>query len=258
MEANQSIEKQIFSENIESFDHDNSYDDFSEMDFVDFKKDPQWIEFNRDCEEYNLDIENEDDIEYEYNPYQYVRYPIIDNTVDLNEKYKENMVILGCVSPKKKNKSFKYSYNSKKNFGIFCLSVTKKNTKCNKNCKLPHNFNEIPFCNSKCNRITLENNFYSGNCNKRHNMETVDNFMIRKHVKLNDINDITLEFFERPSSELIKELLTISKKLHINNITIKIVTKKITLDEFMNIKNYDEDEDENIQCDDNLFNKLWN
>lgn len=195
-----------------------------------FKNDPEWLKFDKDCEEYKYDftdITEEVSDEEEY----YVRYPI-NHKLIVPEKSNQ-MVILGYVSPQKKTKSFKYSYNSKKNF-IFCNSLIDDKIKCNSlKCKLPHTFNEIPFCNSNCKRITYNNNFYSGNCNKRHNMETLENFLIRKNIKMAGLKRADLGFFEKPSSELVKDILLRAKKLNFTDVKINIIPKKITFSEFL-------------------------
>lgn len=167
----------------------------------------------------------------------------------------DNMVIIGSVTSisKKIKTSFKYNVFNK---NIFCNSLKGK-SKCN-GCKYAHVFTDLPYCIGKCGRITIENNFYFGNCNKRHSHETLENFLIRKGIQLNSVKEADFKIFDHPTKEFVSEILERAKSLKFTSVTFSLINKSQNLEEFLE-KNHQEQEDiYNNSLTDEEFNQLWN
>lgn len=217
------------------------------------KKDPEWVDFCTNCEEYKHEVSDFYDGDYQkMSNYVSIVYPVNNNEIT---EYKTDMIFMGYIKQKKNVKKSQPSVRS-----IFCESVliNKKNTKCNKNkCKLNHVFQDIPFCNANCKRITFDNNVYYGSCSKRHSLETFDNFLIRKNIKYINHTEFNIGFFSRPDSETVRKLLIASKHIGANNLTISIVNKKLTFDEFYDHIKFNSENTSETFDDDIEISKWW-
>ena len=198
----------------------------------------EWKKFLSDCEDWTTEVSDTEDVFDNSLKHLGVRKPC---NLNKSHNYNYEMILIGKTITKngEKKKSFKYNiYGINKN--IFCKTVLfSSNTNNIQNickCKLPHSFQDILYCNSNCTKITYENNFYTGNCNKRHFKETVHNFVLRKNITLKDSGNACFEFYEIPSAEFIKDLLTKCKTLKFKEVKVKIVPKPKTLTEFLKEK----------------------
>lgn len=193
----------------------------------------EWLDYLSSCEEWK-EMSYEEWYE-EKSLFQNCnnRKPIIINRTKI-EQLDEYMVCLGKPKQRvvKKKQSFKYNIGLSKN--IFCNSLIKPNIKCEKKnkCRYAHTFEEIPKCHNKCSRIVFKNNFYSGVCSKRHEHETIDNFLIRKNINLLKCKIINIEFFHPPPKEFIETILQKSKNI-CEKLNISIVKKTKTLEEYL-------------------------
>lgn len=223
--------------NVEEF-----YSDEQNEEFIDLNSNLEWLDYLERCESWKEKIE-EDNLNEEYieseKPLRILKPTFLNNDYENN-----SLIVIGNISSPKKTKSFKYKnqFQPKK---ILCNSVLLDKPCEIKNCRENHNFKNILFCRGNCDKITNENNFYFGNCNKRHSKETFINFILRKKLKFGTVQDIRLEFFERPNSEFLKKILTLVKEnKNISNLTIGFCQKSITLKDFL-FKNKKEDNDIN-------------
>lgn len=206
---------------------------------------PEWKKFLSDCEDWATEVYETTNVFDDSFKHSKTRKPCnLNKSLD----YKTEMILIGktFMRSAEKKKSFKYNiYGINKN--IFCKTVLfskSEDIKTICKCKLPHSFQDVPYCNSKCTKITYENNFYTGNCNKRHYRENVHNFVLRKNIILKDNSDACFEFYEIPSAEFIQDLLNKCKKLKFKEVKVKIVLKPKTLTEFLkDNKSSDDSED---------------
>lgn len=186
-----------------------------------------WNNYLNDCDEWNRE-----DFEYENTLFVNKKKPrvIIPQFLDEDDFGEENKFTILKVNLYKKKKSNNnkptFRYNNAK-IKIFCNSIIKDSgiKTCKRStCKFAHKFTDIEFCNNECG-IEYENNFYTGNCNKRHFRETLYNFVVRKKISL--VNFITAEFpfYEKPDSIFLQNLLEICKKINFREVRIKIVKK---------------------------------
>lgn len=224
-------------ENIEmEFENNNEFVEENNENSVNDDKDPEWEKYCKECDEYFE--ENESDFDYVNEIITkknlYPELVLIKKGKNITDK-KPNMIILGKLQTplKKINKSFKYL--NVKNSTIFCSTITDDDKYCKKdNCKYLHNFRELPFCRGKCGKIMITENYYEGNCSKRHSEENFDNFLLRKNINISTKKDYELRFYTRPSNELVKKIIQDCKSKLINSVSIKIVEKPKTLNEFLN------------------------
>lgn len=228
-----------------SFDAEESY--YSEDDAS------EWEAYVQHCKEYDeSDVDNfeSEESDKEVSPV-FVHGPIKEAG---NVEY--DMIVLGeNFKQEKKKKSFKY-YGI--NGMIFCSSFAKFNKKCEKSkCKYAHSYDEISTCDGKCKRIEFSNNYYSGNCNKRHKKETFVNFMFRKSIRITGVESADFEFYERPSESFVQNFLETAKKLKISKINFEIVKPPTTLQEFFDSKTPEESEDEQQFLDENDLAEVW-
>lgn len=237
---NEKIE--IVNNDLECFPTEFDEDDCNVFEVESLEDNEQWKQFLLDCDEWNKEpVEEEPYYPFEKiytnsKPHFYI--PSNDSYSEDEDTY-DNMIVLGKITkiPKKKQ-SFKYHVGSSKNIMCGSLQAGNKKGECNNvKCKYAHKFTDIPFCYGKCGHITHENNFYSGNCNKRHCNETIDNFVLRKNIQLNDIKKIVLYFFERPNSELVESILYKASKIMVSEVKLKIRPPTDTLEEYFASRN---------------------
>lgn len=221
----------------------------------------EWLKYLADCEEWSEEtiVENDDFVEVSQMKRMAIHKPFI---LDEDNFYDENsMISLGMINTReKKKKSFKYNYN-KSNKHIFCsslLNTKNDNKKCfGDSCKNPHKFSEILYCHGKCGKITYENNFYTGNCNKRHLKETLENFVLRKNIKLKSCKTAEFCFYDKPTSEFIIELLVQAKSLLFEEIKIRIIPRPKTMEDFLKDRVTDDIIPSDYVFLDEDFNKIW-
>lgn len=194
-----------------------------------------WNRYLEDCEEWHDEISCDDYCFFEsiFGPTNFIRTPPVNLPInkddDEDSDNDREMISLGVFKIlNKKQKSFKQQSTNR---NIFCNSIINSNAKkCNnKNCKSAHKFVDVAYCAGKCGRITLQNNFYRGNCSKRHHRETIENFLIRKGICLTKISSATLRCYEKPDLKFMKYILESCKKINITEVTVKIVPKQKTL-----------------------------
>jgi hypothetical protein len=215
--------------------------------------DEEYSVFSKKCE--NWDEEPEDQVFYEEIPLKKrSEYPPSCSQLYNYDKYEEDndeinkLYCLGKViqkqtyssvnsnkeeqklSPKKKKTSFRYPGKIP---DIFCENFL-KNGKCtkenSKKCNGIHYFYEIPFCGFECNRVTLENNFYDGACSKKHVRESMDNFLLRKCLKIPEKNNISVQFYKIPDDEQLRKILKMCKKANYEELEITIISESIPIE----------------------------
>lgn len=234
---------------------------FDEMMVEEMMVEEIFEEFEEDSEEYQKylnDIEEwfEDVIETIEEPakqYKVLR-PVLKPIKNFSPCEENDMVIIGSVTnvSKKIKTSFKYNVFNK---NIFCNSLKGK-SKCN-GCKYAHTFTDIPYCIGKCGRIILENNFYFGNCNKRHSQETLENFLIRKGIQLNTVREADFKIFDHPSKEFVREILERAKSLKFTSVSFTLINRSQNLEEFLEKNRQEQDDIYNNVLTDEEFNELW-
>lgn len=233
-----------------SCEYENEH--FSEDEF---ENESDWETFLKNCQSYDESDYEDCNFSEETEDLYFPKIPPGPVCEIGNVNY--DMIVLGeTFKQEKKKKSFKYSGI---NGQLFCSSFAKFDKKCTKpKCKYSHSFEDIPLCDSKCKRIEFENNYYTGNCNKKHKKETLVNFSFRKNIRLCSVKTGEFEFYERPSEDFIKSLLETAKKLKISTIDIKIVNRPTTIDDFFNCKSpeiSDEETEEGLGSED--LKKIW-
>lgn len=196
--------------------------------------DSEWLDYLKRCDEWNEEMEDDDlNKEIIITPKKYkIRKPcFLNEEVELENDF----YIIGKVKSPKKPKSFKYNSFKKthEKQKIICDSVLQLKPCEIKNCKEIHEFSKIPYCKGLCEKITFNNNYYKGSCIKRHYKETFENFVIRKQLKTK-LENISLSFYERPSDELLYDILVSVNKLNIKSLEISLCKKPKTLSDFLN------------------------
>lgn len=253
MEQEPQIVEELFLEEV-------FFEDNKDVVMPSFNESKEWLQYLKDCQDWCLD--SSDCItDYVDDQSYYIRKIIKPINLKKNNDVENfNMVSLGSINKRnaKKKQSFKYNVGNKH---IFCSSIIKDDSKpCkNKKCKQAHSFQDILYCDGKCGRIVIENNYYSGICNKRHFNETIENFMVRKNIRLFSITSAVFEFYKKPSSEFISNLLEKSKKIF-NNVTVILIDEPIreTVEDFLNKKNNNNYEYDDLSLNTEEFNALWN
>lgn len=231
--------------------------------YQDIHDNPEWKKFLSDCAEWATEVyETSDVFEEVYGPFKQLKTRKPCNIINKSLEYDYEMILIGKTIVRRngeKKKSFKYNiYGMNKN--IFCKTVlVSKSDDVKKicKCKMPHSFKEIPYCNSNCKKITYENNFYTGNCNKRHFKETVHNFVFRNNIILKESDNACFDFYEIPSVEFIQNLLNKCKKLKFKEVKVKIVPKPKTFTEFMNDHKKSSNTSSDYTLTDDDFEKAW-
>lgn len=199
----------------------------------DITTDPDWVDYLKNCEEYDfIEPTNENKIWKQ----KIVSHRAIN--IDCGE-CKDEMIILGKIkkpeTPKKK--SFKFVL---KNASVFCKNFL-NDEQCNlKFCKYIHDFEKLDYCKGKCGRVFYENNFYSGNCSKRHSRETIQNYLFRKELKSILLKNVNFDLYEKPSIEFLETFIPLCKSLNIESAKIRIVKPRRTLEDFYRQKSIDE------------------
>ncbi|QIH04959.1 hypothetical protein [Dasineura jujubifolia toursvirus 2a] len=198
----------------------------------------EYNEYLKSCEEYNDEV---DEVYEGYSleellPPKFVMPKTLANST-IKKDSQDDFISLGNV-PINKNTKITFRYYSRDN-KIFCSSMYGSNKKqCNNKCKYAHSYKDIPFCNSKCERIQLDNNIYFGKCSKRHSKETFENFIVRKGIKTHNLKSFNIKCYERPSNTIIKTILSLTQEINIKEINIEIIPKPKTLEEFLQLNGY--------------------
>lgn len=194
-------------------------DCYSDQEFVVEKntlnEDLEWIKYCKDCDEWNDEIIEEEEKEQEYK----ILYP---TQLFPTEVRDEQMIIMkNKISLKKKIGPVKTLC---KNFGKKCTFS---------NCRSAHTWKDVDYC-STC-KINYSNNFYSGNCHRRHAKETLDNYFIRRNFKPKHykVDEFSFKFFESPDEEFLKNLLNVSKNINVKQVNFEFVNKPITLEDYL-------------------------
>lgn len=254
-------EKYIVDESVVEFGEEEGLAYYSFGGYEREEEDEEWQRYVADCNEYNIGLDDcNDDDYYYYDDDAYIIKPRVLRAPNNNIPDDSNLepsVILGkikVVAPSKKAKTFKYNQKDTK---IFCPTLmdrpqNKTFKPCqNKKCNYVHQFDDIQFCNSECGRIVCENNYYSGKCFKRHSDETLDNYLMRKNIRIKDKKTMSFNFYEQPSVEFLAEFIENAKNLKLTSFDMNIVTRKLTLDEFYEtIKSGDDEEGEGYTSED--------
>lgn len=194
-------------------------------------EDDEYTSYLEDCKSWNC--EPDDQVYYEELPLEkqfLYRFPT--NNDDFHN-IESPMFTIGKILKDRKvsqTKKSSFRYVGKQN-NILCKYLI-SDKPCPSNCKENHDFKSIAFCDGTCNRITYENNFYMGICNKKHSRESFDNYLLRKGIKLFNKNSLKLEFFKIPEDSVLRTILNMYKKLKYQELEINII------DPYMDINDY--------------------
>lgn len=211
--------------------------DTKEQTLIDYDiaNDPDWVDYLKNCEEYDFIEPTTENKIWTKKTYSHKAI-----NIDCGE-CKDEMIILGEIkrpeTPKKK--SFKFVL---KNASVFCKNFL-NNKSCNsKSCRYIHDFESLDYCKGKCGRIYYENNFYSGSCSRRHSKETIQNYLFRKELKSVLLQNISFDFYEKPTLEFLELFIPTCKSLNIESAKINIVKPRRTLEDFYRQKSVDQTE----------------
>lgn len=242
MEKLEEINNYILVSSNANDDNDSNY--YDEVEKTEFKK------YSTACDDWEEEMY--DQIYYDEIPLKksslYPPTPL-DNYQYFEplEESESPMFTLGTVLKTKEKRPKKISFKfANKPIGTFCLSLINEKKKCPPKCTSVHDFQQITFCGNECGRVKLNNGLYTGVCNKKHSRETLDNYLLRKGIKLINKNNISLQLYEKPTDEQLRFIITTCKTLKYKVIDIEVVPRPLDISDFYNEFNSSEYSDDDF------------